>query len=144
MAMSDSARIITSAEKQPAEFFMAIDAALLGSGSLYRVYPDDDRLILLRVGTYYGPLGVDVGRTVRGGNWLGSLAYAAKPLISGAAVFGSIILIILVRMMVRGKLPIGGALDVVLVFALLALFLGLLALWLIRRTVVKAKALDEL
>lgn len=141
--MPDESKKTTGSDEPPADFFMAVDAALLGSGSLYRVYPEPDALVFLRVGMFFAPLGVEVGRKGPSGHWFGSAAEAAKPVISGAVAVGGIILIILLRMVIRGGAPLGGALDVLLSLVLsLGLPFGLAALWFVRGTLKRAAALD--
>src|SRR5262245_48820470 len=142
--MADPLVKTDAGDDPPAEFLMAADAALLGSGSLYRVYPEADALVLLRVGTFFGPLGVEVGRKSGGGHWLGSAAEAAKPVIAGAVVVGSVILVILLRIVLRGGAPVGGVLDFLLAMGLVGLYFGLVTLWFIRGTLKRAAALDAM
>src|SRR5262245_20272595 len=101
--MSDESGKAEARDDAPAAFFMAVDAALLGSGSLYRVYPEGHALTFLRVGAFLGPLGVEGGRKGPDGHWLGAAASAAKPIVSGAVMIVSIIGIILLRLILRGR-----------------------------------------
>src|SRR5262245_4886090 len=129
----------------PADFFMAVDAAMFGSGSLYRVYPEADALVFLRVGMFFGPLGVEVGRKGRSGHWLASAADTAKPVLSGAAVVFLVILIILLRIVIRGGAPVGEALDFLLLVVLaIGLPFFLATLWFIRGSLKRAAALDAM
>jgi hypothetical protein len=132
------------AKERQAEFFMAADIALLGSGGLFRVYADGDALLMLRVGTYFAPLGVEVGRKGRGGNWLGWAADAAKPVISGAVLIGVVVLVILLRMIIRGRQTVGGALDFLLIIGVFAVFFAGLVLWFIRGSIKRAALLDAM
>ncbi|HEY1381274.1 MAG TPA: hypothetical protein VGF55_31025, partial [Gemmataceae bacterium] len=128
----------------PDEFFMAADAALLGSGGLYRVYAQPDALVLLRVGTFFGPLGVEVGREGPRGHWLGAAADAAKPVITGAVAVGAVVLVILLRLIIRGRETVVGAIDFLLILAVFGLYFGLVTLWFVRGTLKRAAALDAM